>query len=161
MTVFDYVVLFVLACSAVVSIMRGIVKEVLSLVGWIAALIVANAYAEQLAGMLPAIPGHTARLIAAFIGLVVGVKLLAWLLTMAVEAVIEASGLTLLDRGLGVLFGLARGVVIVLAGVIVCGMTALPQQGFWKNAMLSPMAEAGARAALPYLPGNIAKYVKF
>ncbi|MBV8624734.1 MAG: CvpA family protein, partial [Herbaspirillum sp.] len=102
-----------------------------------------------------------ARLIVAFIALVIGVKLLAWLLTMAIEALVEASGLTLLDRGLGVVFGLARGVVIVLAAVLVCGMTAIPQQGFWKNAVLSPMAESGARAALPYLPGHIAKYVKF
>ena len=161
MTLFDYVVLFVLACSIIVSVMRGIVKEMLSLAGWVAALIVANAYAEALGEMLSALPGHAARLIVAFIALVIGVKLLAWLLTMAIEALVEASGLTLLDRGLGVVFGLARGVVIVLAAVLVCGMTAIPQQGFWKNAVLSPMAESGARAALPYLPGHIAKYVKF
>jgi membrane protein required for colicin V production len=123
---------------------------------------VANAFADTFAGMLPAaIPGHATRLIVAFIALVIGVKLLASLLTMAVAALVEATGLTIVDRVLGGLFGLARGLVIVLAAVLVCGMTALPQQDFWKRAMLSPLAESAARAVMPYMPDNVAKYIKY
>jgi membrane protein required for colicin V production len=162
MTIFDYLVLFVLIASVVISTMRGLVKEMLSLLGWIVAFVVANAWGESLAGLLPeAIPGHATRLIVAFLALFIGVRLLMMLLIMAIDAVIKASGLTLADRGLGGLFGFARGLVLVLAGVLVCGMTAIPQQAFWKDAMLSPLAETAARTVKPYLPGEVGQHVKF
>src|ERR1700757_329822 len=135
MTIFDYVVLFILVCSTIIGMMRGLVKEVLSLLAWILALVVANMYSGALAELLPqAIPGQATRMIVAFIALFIGVRLLMMLLTMAFDSIIKASGLTLADRGLGSLFGLARGVVIVLIVVMVCSMTTIPQQDFWKNA---------------------------
>lgn len=142
--------------------LRGLVKEILSLFSWVVSLVVANLYGDWLAAFLPeAIPGHVTRLIVAFIALFIGVRLLMMLLTMAIDAVIKASGLTLADRGLGGLFGLARGVIIVVAGVIVCGMTSLPQQPFWKDALLSPLAETTAHTLKPLLPGNFARHVQF
>ncbi len=162
MTIFDYLVLFVLTCSVVISILRGLVKEILSLLGWVVSFVVANAYGEDFAKLLPeVIPGAVTRLIVAFIVLFIGVRLLMKLLTMAIEAAIKASGLTLADRGLGGLFGLARGLVIVLAAVLLCGMTAVPQQPFWKGAVLSPLAETAARTVKPFLPGDFARYVQF
>jgi len=161
-TIFDYLVLFVLIASVVISTLRGLVKEILSLLGWIVAFVVANAYGAQLAPMLPELlPGETARLIMAFIVLFLGVRILMGLLSLAIGAVIAATGLTLADRGLGGLFGLARGIVIVLAAVILCGMTAIPQQDFWRNALLSPMAETGARTVKPFLPAALAEHVRF
>jgi membrane protein required for colicin V production len=161
-TIFDYLVIFVLVTSIVISTMRGLVKEILSLAGWIVAFVVANAYGPWLAGMLPnAIPGEVVRLIVAFIALFIGVRILMALLAMAVDALIAAGGLTLADRGLGGLFGLGRGIVIVLAGVILCGMTSIPKQDFWKNALLSPMAESGVRTVKPFLPVAMAQHVHF
>jgi membrane protein required for colicin V production len=161
-TIFDYLVLLVLFASIVISMMRGLVKEILSLVSWVIALVVANLYGEALAGLLPnMIPGRATRLIVAFIALFVAVKLLMVLLTMAVDSVIKAGGLSIADRGLGGLFGLARGVVIVLAAVLLCGMTAIPQQAFWKNALLRPLTETLARTAMPFLPGSVVSHVKF
>ena len=162
MTVFDYLVLFVLICSIVISTLRGLVKEILSLLSWIVAFVVANAYGEELAKLLPdAIPGGTTRLIVGFLALFIGVRLLMMLLSMALDAVIKASGLTVADRGLGGLFGLGRGLVIVLAVVLVCGMTAIPQQAFWKEALFSPLAETAAKTVTPYLPGDWARHVSF
>ena len=162
MTVFDYLVLFVLICSIVISTMRGLVKEMLSLLGWIVSFVVANAFGEDLAVLLPTlIPGSITRLIVAFIALFIGVRLLMMLLTMAIDALIKAAGLTLADRGLGGLFGLGRGLVIVLAVVLVCGMTAIPQQPFWKEALFSPLAETAARTVKPFLPGDVARHVQF
>ncbi len=162
MTIFDYLVIFVLIASIVIGTLRGLVKEVLSLAGWIVAFVVANAYSATLAQMLPdAIPGDVVRLIVAFIALFIGVRILMALLSMAVDALVAAGGLTLADRGLGSLFGLARGIVIVLAGVILSGMTSIPKQDFWKNALLSPMAESGARMVKPFLPAAMAQHVHF
>lgn len=162
MTIFDYLVLFVLISSVIISTLRGLVKEILSLLGWVVAFVVANMYGARLAPLLPElVPGETARLIAAFVILFLGVRVLMGLLSLAIGALITASGLSLADRGLGGLFGLARGIVIVLAAVILCGMTAIPQQDFWRNALLSPMAETGARTVKPFLPAALAQHVKY
>ncbi len=162
MTIFDYLVLFVLVCSIVISTLRGLVKEMLSLMSWVVAFFLANAYGEALAAMLPvSIPGTLTRLIVAFVALFIGVRILMMLLSMAVEALIKATGLTIADRGLGGLFGLARGMVISMAAVLLAGMTALPQQPFWKQALLSPLAETAARTIKPYLPGDFARHVEF
>jgi membrane protein required for colicin V production len=161
-TIFDYVVLFILIASVVISTMRGLVKEILSLVGWVAAFVVANAFGAQLAPMLPSVvPGEAVRMIVAYIALFLGVRVLMGLLALAIAALIDAAGLSLADRGLGGLFGLGRGIVIVLAGVILCGMTSIPQQAFWKNALLAPMAETGARTVKPFLPAAFAQHVQF
>jgi membrane protein required for colicin V production len=142
--------------------MRGLVKEILSLLGWIVAFVVANAFSSKFAPMLPSmVPGESLRLIVAFIVLFLGVRILMGLLSMAIGALITASGLSLADRGLGGLFGLGRGIVIVLAAVILSGMTSLPQQAFWKDALLSPLAEAGARTVKPFLPAALAQHVQF
>ena len=162
MTIFDYLLLFILAASIIISTLRGLVREILSLVSWIVAFVVANMYGAQLAPMLPdMIPGEIVRLIVAFVALFIGVRLLMGLLMMAVDALIKSSGLGLADRGLGGLFGLARGVVIVLAAVIVAGMTDLPKQDFWTQAMFSPLAETGVRSVKPFLPGSLSRHVNF
>ena len=162
MTLFDYLVLFILIASVVISTLRGLVKEILSLVSWVVAFVVANLYGARLAPMLPeVIPGDATRLIVSYIALFLGVRLLMGLLTMAIDAVVKATGLSLADRGLGGLFGLARGIVIVLFGVILCGMTAIPRQDFWKHALLSPMAETGVRTVKPFLPADFAQHVHF
>lgn len=162
MTIFDYLVLFVLVCSVVISTLRGLVKEILSLLSWIVSFMVANAYGQDLARLLPnMISGGVTSLIVAFITLFIGVRLLMMLLSMAIDAAIKASGLTLADRGLGGLFGLGRGLVIVLAAVLVCGMTAIPKQRFWKEAVLSPLAETAARTVKPFLPGEFARHIQF
>jgi membrane protein required for colicin V production len=161
-TVFDYVLLFILISSVLISTLRGLVKEILSLLGWIVAFVLANAFGAQLAPLLPdVIPGANLRLIVAFVALFIGVRILMGLLSMAIDALVKVSGLSLVDRGLGGVFGLARGGVIVLATVIVCGMTDIPKQDFWKNAMFSPMAEAGVRTVKPFLPAAFARHVRF
>lgn len=162
MTIFDYLVLFVLVCSVIISMLRGLVKEVLSLASWVIALVVANAYGEALATMLPdLIPGESTKLIVGFIALFIGTRLLMALLSRAVQEMVKASGLSLVDRSLGAVFGLARGMVIVLAVVLLCGTTSIPQQPFWTDAMLSPYAVTAAETVKPYLPGQFMQHVHF
>jgi membrane protein required for colicin V production len=83
------------------------------------------------------------------------------LLSMALGALLDAGGLSLFDRALGAVFGVGRGLVIVLTAVILCGMTSLPQQDFWKEALLSPYAETGARLVKTFLPAAMAQHVNF
>jgi membrane protein required for colicin V production len=161
-TLFDYLTIFVLVASIIISTMRGVVREVLSLASWVAAFLAANAYGETLAQWLPAaIPGALTRLIIAFVVLFIGTRLLMGLLILTAEALIRAGGLSFVDRGLGSLFGFARGMLIVLTAVLLCGMTAIPQQPFWKDALLSPLAESAARTLKPFLPGELSRHVQF
>ena len=162
MTLFDYLILFVLVCSIVISTFRGLIKEILSLVSWIVSFVVANAYGAILAGWLPNfIPGQSLRLIVGFLVLFIGVRLLMSLLMKAMDALIKASGLSLADRGLGGLFGLARGCVIIMAAVLLSGMTSIPQQTFWKDALFSPMAVTAAETIMPFLPDSVTQHVRF
>lgn len=162
MTIFDYLVIFVMVTSVIIGLVRGLVKEVLSVLSWIIAFIAANAYAAPLAQMLPeAVPGEALRLIVAFLALFIGARILMGLLSLALDALLDAGGLSFIDRVLGAVFGVARGLVIVLAAVILSGMTSLPQQDFWKQAVASPYAEQGVRMVKPYLPAAIAQHVNF
>lgn len=162
MTIFDYLVLLILACSVIISMLRGLVKEILSLLGWIVGLVVANIYSEALAAMLPDVfPGKVTKLIVAFLILFIGTRLLAGLVSKAIQELVKAGGLSLADRGLGGLFGFARGCVIILALVLLCGTTTIPQQLFWKNAVLSPVVETMALTIKPYLPGEFSRHVQY
>ena len=87
--------------------------------------------------------------------------LVSAVISWGIMKAIAAAGMTLADRGLGGLFGLARGLLIVLALAIVCGMTPVPQQPLWKQALFSPLVETMVGTVLPFLPADIAGRVKF
>ena len=162
MTAFDYVVLTILIASIVVSVFRGLVKEVLSLAAWLAAFLVANRFGADLAALLPeAVPAGTLRLVIGFVLLFIGTLLLASLVNTAIAHIISAAGLKVVDRGLGGLFGLARGVVIVMTGVVLAGLTDLPSQPVWRDALLSGVGESAVRAVKPLLPDDFARHVNF
>lgn len=162
LTLFDYIVIGIIFASIIISLLRGFVQELISLCGWIIAFILANAYAMQLAELLPeSIHGTIVRIIIAFAALLIGVRILAGLVGILIQTIIKASGMTLADRGLGGLFGFMRGVLLVIVAALLCGMTAIPQQAFWQHAVLKPLVETTAKTVIPFLPGDIAKRVKF
>ena len=162
MTVFDYVVITILIASIVIGLFRGLVREVLSLAAWIAAFVVANRYGADMAALLPdAVPGGSVRLVAGFAILFVGTLLLCALVNRAIAHIIFASGLRVVDRGLGSLFGFARGLLIVTTLVILAGLTDLPRQRVWRDALLVDVAESAARTAKPWLPDAWARHVNY
>lgn len=162
MTVFDYAVLGVVGISLLLSVLRGFLREFLALAGWLLAFLVAKLYTLQLAPLLPAaIPSEPLRLLAAFLILFLATLLMSSLLGIALSEVFKKIGLGWFDRLLGALFGLARGVVIVGVVVLLCGLTALPREPFWRNAMLSAPLEALVMHTVPWLPQGIAKHIKY
>lgn len=162
MTSFDYVFLAIIGLSVLISIMRGFVREVLSLAGWIIAFLVARAYCLELAQLLPtAIPGEPLRILAAFLILFLAVLLISSLLGIALSLLFRQVGLNWLDRMLGALFGLARGGIIAVVLVLIGGLTSLPQDTRWRNAMFSAPLEAIVMSVLMWFPADIAKHVKY
>jgi membrane protein required for colicin V production len=162
MTVFDYVVLVIMGLSVLLSILRGFVREALALVSWLAAFFVAKLYTLELAPLLPqSIPSQSLRLLAAFLILFLATLLICSLLAIALSEVFKRVGLGWMDRCLGALFGLARGMVIVGVLVLLGGLTTLPKDVRWRNAMFSAPLEAMVISLLPWFPTDIAKHVKY
>jgi len=162
LTSFDYTVLIIIGISIVVSMMRGAVREVLAIVGWIAAIYVARTYASQLVPLLPQdIPTEPLKVLAAFVILMLGVLLVANLLSIALSSIIKKIGLNWLNRFVGVLFGLARGLLIVCVLVFLAGLTSFPKDARWTNAMFSSPLEVLVKNMLPWLPPSVAKHVNF
>lgn len=162
MTVFDYVVLVIMGLSVLLSILRGFVREALALVSWLVAFFVAKLYTLELAPLLPqSIPSQSLRILAAFLILFLATLLICSLLAIALSQVFKRVGLGWMDRGLGALFGLARGIVIVGVLVLLGGLTTLPKDVRWRNAMFSAPLEAMVISLLPWFPTDIAKHVKY
>jgi membrane protein required for colicin V production len=162
MTMFDYVVLFIIAVSVLVSLMRGAVKEFLSIAAWVLAFYVAQNYASLLIPLLPeAIPSEMLKMMAAFLILFLAVLFISSLISIAITSLLSKVGIGWFNRLVGALFGLAKGLLIVCVLVFLAGMTQLPKDALWTNAMLSAPLEALVKSLMPLLPPSLTQYVSF
>lgn len=162
MTVFDYVVLGVLGLSLLLGTWRGFVGELLALVAWVVAFFAAREGAVIVAPMLTNVVADAMlRSAAAFVLVFVAVLVLVSLVRLMLRELLRAIGLGILDRMLGAVFGILRGVVLVFAGVLIAGLTNLPRNMWWQDAMLSPPLETAVLAAKPWLPGDVAKRIRY
>ncbi len=162
MTGFDYAVLGITGFSVFISLLRGFVREVLALASWAVAFIVARAYTVELEPLMPAdIPTETLRYLAAFIILFLATLLVSSLLSIALSQLLKNLRLGWLNRILGGLFGLLRGVLIVTILVFLAGFTNLPKDSRWQSAMFSSPLEVLVIKLLPWIPQDIAKHVKY
>lgn len=148
-TAVDWVVVVVLTLSTLLSLWRGFAREALSLAGWVAAFVVANLFVDQLASQLAgAINNITGRYVAAYAILFVATLVTATLVTFLVSKLVKASGLSVLDRLLGTVFGFARGVIVILVCVFVLRQLASPPDLVWlEQSQLMPHLEMLGRWA--------------
>lgn len=153
MTWLDYAVLGVMGISVAWGVWRGLVREVLSLAGWVIGFLAANLFAAPLAETLPSsISPSELRVLVAFVGVFVLSLALTSLAALLLSKMIRAVGLGGLDRTLGGLFGVARAVVIVLAFALLAGLTRLPLDPIWKQSASGPFLARAALALKPWLP---------
>lgn len=162
MTAFDYGVLAVVAASLLLGLWRGVVSEVLALLAWVAAFLVAREAAPGLAPVLAARTGDEGlRYAAGFAMAFLAVLVAVGLLRLALRKLLAMAGLGIADRFLGGVFGVARALVIVLSLVLLGGMTSMPRQAWWRNATMAPPLETAVLAARPWLPQELAKRVRY
>lgn len=161
MTGFDYGVLTVLALSLLLSILHGLIRELVSLIGWIAAFAIAAVFGSHIARLLPESLGPLLGALIGFLLLFVGVLVIAGFIGLALSLTARAAGLGLADRALGAVFGLVRGLVMVLVLVLLAGLTPLPREPFWRNALFSGPFETGVLALRPFLPDGLAQRLKY
>jgi membrane protein required for colicin V production len=156
----DWILLAVLGLSFLLGIWRGIVQEVLSLVGWVAAFYVSQMYAPMAAAWLP-MEGSSQmlRYAAGFVVVFVAVLVATVLVSALIKKLISAVGLGPLDRLLGSLFGLMRGVVILLAVTVLVGMTPMRETEAWKQAQGAQWLQQFLHVLKPVLPADFGKYL--
>jgi len=153
MTIFDYGVLVVVGVSVLLSVMRGALREVMAIGSWIAAAFLAGYFAPAVATLLPAqLSNPGLRLAAAFAAILLTSLLLLALVTLTLSQLLRKSGLTGTDRALGALFGAVRAVVILVCLTLAAGLTGLPREPAWRDAMFSPPLEALALVVRDHLP---------
>jgi membrane protein required for colicin V production len=160
-TSFDYAVMAVIGLSATRGMWRGLLAEAFGLIGWIAALFIAGHFVGVVVPYIPANwpGGALTQWLIAFLLVVAAVLLVSSVLSALLTRITEVTGLRGVDRSLGLLFGLARGAILVVVLVALAGLTELPQKEFWRNALLRPVAEQGVRELKPLLPDTLAAYV--
>lgn len=162
MTTFDWVVIGIVGVSAAIGAWRGLVGEALAILAWVLALIAAWLFGASVGSALFAAVSDPALRMAAGFGAVIALVLVSVaLLKLLLRKVLKALGLSLTDRLLGVLFGLARGLAIVLLLVMVGGLTSAPRMNWWKEASLSPPLEIIVLATRPMLPPDLAKRIRY
>ncbi len=162
MNLLDYAVLAILGFSILLSVIRGLVREVLALAAWAIAFVVAYMFGTELAALMPEeIPGGELRWLAGFATLFFLVLLTMSLVALALSQLVKSAGLSVEDRILGAVSGLARGVAVVMILVLMVGATSLPLQPVWREAALSPLLERIALGIRDWLPPAIAQHIKY
>ena len=162
MAVFDYVVIGIVALSLILGLWRGVVSELIALAAWILAFMASLEFGTRAGQQLFAgIADPALRALAGCAAVFIGVLVVMSLVRLAVRSMVKALGLSLSDRLLGMVFGLARGLLVVLVLVAAGGLTSAPQQTWWKQAVLAQPLETAVLVAKPWLPVDLAKRIRF
>jgi len=156
----DWMFLAILGVSIVVGLWRGLVLEVLSLVGWLAAYVAAQWFAPEAAQHLPVgRPGSALNHAAAFTCVFIAVLIVWSLLARLLAFVIHATPLGPLDRALGATFGVARAFVVMLAITTVVMLTSLAQSQAWRASHGAVWLNGALQGIKPVLPSQIAEHL--
>ena len=161
MTWIDYTVIVVLVVSIVWGVWRGLVHEVLSLIGWVLAFAAGNLFAAPLAEMLPHSMGPGVRVVIAYASIFVGTLVVAALLAALFTRFIKVSVLHSLNRWLGALFGLLRGLLIVVVLAMVAGLTSLPRKPDWTDSATGYSLAQTVTQLKPWLPAAFAQRLRY
>ncbi|MEO5765912.1 MAG: CvpA family protein [Casimicrobiaceae bacterium] len=162
MTPFDLAILAVILLSTLFAFVRGVVRELIALVAWVVGIVGALAFAAVVGAWIPEIPGYPAvRYLIAFAAILIAALVIGAIIAAPLARVIRAAGLGFVDRFLGSLFGLLRGVLLIVGFVLVAGLTALPRADWWQNSALTPTFVVAALALKPWLPAQWAERLDY
>lgn len=152
----DWAIIGIFFLSCFIGLIRGFVREALSLVIWVAAVLVAKVFGSQLEILLvDQIDSPSARIMTAYAVLFIATLLLGAMLSYLISALVRATGLSGTDRLLGMVFGAARAFIIVMALLIFLpGFIPLNEDKWWRQSQLIPhflACEEWVRAAYDQL----------
>ena len=157
----DWAMLGLLLLSVLVGLWRGLVFELMSVVGWIVAYIVAQLFAADVAAHIPVGErGSAVNLVVGFAVAFFGVLLIWSLLARLLRALIRATPLTLPDRVLGAGFGLLRGVLLLLVvATLIAFLPAVQRSAAWSQSQGAAWLGLALKALKPMLPPDVARHL--
>lgn len=160
MPVLDWILLGVLGASFLLGAWRGLVYEVLSVLVWVAAFLLAQWFAPEVAahitvgGMSEAV-----RFVVAFAVVFILAAFAGGLVASLVKKLVEAVGMRPVDRSMGALFGLVRGVVLLLAFTVVVGLTPMRESAWWRESVGAGLLTTVLKDLRPLLPDSMGRFL--
>lgn len=160
---FDVILVVALMAFAAMGMVRGMVREVATIVTWVAALLVAWLFAVDVESWFDWLfAERTPRVMAAFLALFA----IVWIAGMvaghlASRHLLGRGSLRIVDRVAGGLIGVVRGAVIVVAVFLAAGLTSAPMQHWWRESSLAPHFERLAVQVARYLPRDVARHIRY
>jgi len=142
-----------------IGIWRGLLFEVITLMGWVAAFALAQWFAAPVAAWLPAGgPDAAWRYPAAFVLIFIGVAFGVGLVASLIRTLVKAAGLRPVDRTLGAVFGLARGALTLLVVAVVVHLFSMSESDWWRGTYSATLMDMTLRSAKPALPEKLASF---
>jgi len=158
----DILILSLIGISALISLLRGFVREAFSLVVWILAFWISWSFFRDLAIRLePMVQTPSVRLGIAFVLLMLVSLVVGGLINYLIIQLVQKTGLSGSDRFLGMIFGAARGVLVVAVLVLLAGLTPFPGDPWWHESNLIPYFEELSVRLLGLLPPDVADWFRF
>lgn len=157
----DYVIIGIIALSAIIGLARGLIREVIALAVWIVAALAAWMFyvpvAEQLS---PWIETPSVRMAAAVLILVFGVLIVGAIVAYLLSVLVDKTGLTGTDRLLGMVFGAGRGAVLVALLVFLATLTPVAEDPWWSQSRLLPKFQLLADLMLDMIPPDVTDRIR-
>ena len=138
----DIVFIIILLASTLLAFWKGFVAQAISFTGWILALLAARLLGQEVAPVFePLIPDPGLQLAAAYISVTLVVLLAARVVSAALGSLVAKIGLGMLDKLLGIAFGILRGLAIIVLGVAIASLTEVRHHSLWQESRLMPFME--------------------
>ena len=143
----DYIILAILIISSIMGLVRGLLREAIAVITWFLAIVLAWSFAPSLEHLLGGVlEGSPMRIWAARAIIFVGILLLGGAVSVVLGHYVRVSMFAGMDKFLGFIFGIIRGVVIVGAFTIAVQALRMDEDPRWKNSRLMPYAIGVAEA---------------
>ncbi len=161
MSVVDIAIALVIVVSLFVGLFRGFIREVLSLFSWVASIWIAYTYAAQGAIYLePYIDQPPLRAVAAFAGIFIISLIVISIISYLIYRLLSITGISGVDRSLGTLFGLVRGIVVVALLILGATFMDFTSQPWWQDSLLVNYFSPITEFIRSLLPADLADYIK-
>ena len=157
----DYVIIGIIALSAIIGLARGLIREVIALAVWIVAALAAWMFYVPVAEQLtPWIETPSVRMAAAVLILVFGVLIVGAIVAYLLSVLVDKTGLTGTDRLLGMVFGAGRGAVLVALLVFLVTLTPVAEDPWWSQSRLLPKFQLLADLMLDMIPPDVTDKIR-
>ncbi len=158
----DYTIIGLIVISSIIGLLRGFIREAFSLIIWVIALWVGLTFSREFSAFLETVISYpSARIAASFAILFFATLILGAMISYLLGELVKKTGLTGSDRFAGMIFGIARGLVVVAIIVMLAGLTPLPEDSWWKESVLIPPFQSLAIWLRDHIPSSMAGYVNY